>query len=154
MAEEYWDIDEPKGCLKYVAACLLLMLIWGVGGVVHNELKLATRLGNYLNAWVWENGGEYKNAAGLCIVSITTDMITNDKTYKCNFITLVKDDNGEFNNYVAGSATIIEYDKKFRREAKLEKYYVLDCKWQGTAKPLYLYNSEERMWQDLQDGLY
>lgn len=149
---EDWDIDTPKGCLLYVGFSLLMMVVFFTGRGIYNEyINIASQLSKHLNNWVWENGKEYKNAGGLKIISITTDMATQNETYECNFITLVKDHNGEFNNYVEGSATIVKFRKKYRKYNNGNKFWVANCTWQGVAKPIYLYNSEERM---LWDGLY
>lgn len=149
---EDWDIDTPKGCLMYIGICLLMMVVFFTGEVIYdNHIKIASQLSKHLNNWVWENGTEYKKASGLKIISITTDVATQNETYECNFITLVKDHNGEFNNYVEGTATIVKFHKKYRKYNNGNKFWVASCSWQSVVKPLYLYNSEEQM---LLDGLY
>lgn len=147
MEKPFWGEIHP------IFVLIAIWMILYIGYVIYdNKIRIESRLEKVLNNWVWENGEPYKNAVSLTIFSTTKEHLTDCKTYDCSFITIVKDNNGEFNNYVEGVARIIKTNKEAKKMYNTsERFMVVSCDWHGITKSLKEDIEFENM---LLDGLY
>ena len=109
---EDWDIDEPKGCLMYIAFCLL-MIVMGLGGqeIYKEYFSLESRLTKVIEKSLIDDSWRVVDLYIYSTETIHKSKI-GSKTYKCRFGLIKGVVNGELDIEYCEAPVL--YNRKFK----------------------------------------